>query len=58
MFIYPHCVAVINSLLLLVNEPEPDHAVRADVAEEFKKDNKKYLKTAEEFSKKHGEPRQ
>ena len=54
-FIY---VLVINSLLLLIHEPEPDHALRADIAEEFKKDKKKFIKNAEEFSKKHGEPRQ
>ncbi|XP_067935251.1 ubiquitin-conjugating enzyme E2 L3-like [Watersipora subatra] len=49
---------VVNSLLLLIHEPEPDHALRADIAEELKKDKKKFMKNAEEYSKKHGEPRQ
>jgi ubiquitin-conjugating enzyme E2 L3 len=33
--------------------PEPDHPLRSDVAQEFLKDNKKFMKTAEEFTKKH-----
>lgn len=50
--------AVVNSLLALIHEPEPDHALRADIGEEFRKDKKKFLKNAEEHTKKHGEPRQ
>jgi len=49
---------VVNSLLALIHEPEPDHALRADIGEEFRKDKKKFLKNAEEHTKKHGEPRQ
>ncbi|RCN25416.1 hypothetical protein ANCCAN_28871 [Ancylostoma caninum] len=45
------------ALLALIQEPEPDHALRADLAEEFNKDRKKFNKTAEEFTKKHAEKR-
>ncbi|KAK6027926.1 ubiquitin--protein ligase [Ostertagia ostertagi] len=43
------------ALLALIQEPEPDHPLRADLAEEFSKDRKKFNKTAEEFTKKHAE---
>merc|ERR1711925_61690 len=39
---------VIQSLVGLVNDPEPDHPLRADLAEEFTKDKK-----AEEFTMKN-----
>ncbi|VDM73186.1 unnamed protein product [Strongylus vulgaris] len=45
------------ALLALIHEPEPDHPLRADLAEEFSKDRKKFNKTAEEFTKKHAEKR-
>lgn len=45
------------ALLGLINEPEPDHPLRADLAEEFQKDKKKFYKTAEEHTKKHSEKR-
>ncbi|EYC46264.1 hypothetical protein Aduo_009275 [Ancylostoma duodenale] len=48
---------VMMALLALIQEPEPDHALRADLAEEFNKDRKKFNKTAEEFTKKHAEKR-
>jgi ubiquitin-conjugating enzyme E2 L3 len=48
---------VIQSLLDLISEPEPDHPLRADLAEEFTKDKKKFVKNAEEFTKKHAEKR-
>lgn len=44
-------------LINLINEPEPDHPLRPDLAEEFQKDKKKFLKNAEEFTKKHAEKR-
>ena len=50
-------VSVIQSLVALVNDPEPEHPLRADLAEEFTKDRKKFIKNAEEFTKKHGEKR-
>jgi len=51
-------ILVVAALIALINEPEPDHALRAEIAEEFRRDKKKYMKNAEEYCKKHGEPRQ
>lgn len=51
------CFAVVNSLVALINDPEPEHPLRADLAEEFTKDKKKFFKNAEEFTKKHSEKR-
>jgi len=48
---------VIQSLVALVNDPEPEHPLRADLAEEFTKDKKKFMKNAEEYTKKFGERR-
>ncbi|XP_060591114.1 ubiquitin-conjugating enzyme E2 L3-like [Ruditapes philippinarum] len=48
---------VINSLVSLVHTPEPEHPLRADVAEEYNKDRKKFLKNAQDFTKKNSEPR-
>ncbi|CAG0896745.1 unnamed protein product [Cyprideis torosa] len=48
---------VLLSLLALINEPEPEHPLRADIAEEYTRDKKKFLKNAEEFTKKHAEKR-
>lgn len=48
---------VILSLTTMVNNPEPNHPLRADLAEEYVKDRKKFLRNAEEFTKKHGEKR-
>jgi len=48
---------VIESLINLVNEPEPEHPLRADLAEEYQKDRKKFMKNAEEFTKKNSEKR-
>lgn len=44
---------VLVSLITLIEVPEPDHPLRSDIAQEFLKDNKKFMKTAEEFTKKH-----
>lgn len=53
-----NCVfAVIQALVALVNDPEPEHPLRADLAEEYIKDRKKFVKNAEEFTKKHSERR-
>lgn len=49
--------SVIESLIALVNDPEPEHPLRGDLAEEFLKDYKKFVKNAEEFTKKHSEKR-
>lgn len=48
---------VIQALIALVNDPEPEHPLRGDIAEEFLKDRRKFLKNAEEFTKKHAEKR-
>ena len=48
---------VIQALVALINEPEPDHPLRGDLAEEYSKDKRKFMKNAEEFTKKHGEKR-
>jgi len=41
----------------LVNDPEPEHPLRADLAEEYTKEKKKFIKNAQEFTKKFGERR-
>jgi len=48
---------VVQSLLDLISEPEPEHPLRAEIAEEYTKDRKKFLKNAEEFTKKNSEKR-
>lgn len=48
---------VIQALITLVNDPEPEHPLRADLAEEYSKDKKKFLKNADEFTRKHSEKR-
>jgi ubiquitin-conjugating enzyme E2 L3 len=48
---------VIQALVALVNDPEPEHPLRAELAEEYLKDKKKFFKTAEEHTKKHSEKR-
>ncbi|KAI1721123.1 ubiquitin-conjugating enzyme domain-containing protein [Ditylenchus destructor] len=47
----------IHSLISLISEPELDHPLRADLAEEYTKDKKKFFKSAEDYTKKHGEKR-
>jgi len=44
---------VLASLIALIELPEPDHPLRTDVAQEYLKDHKKFMKNAEEFTKKH-----
>ena len=48
---------VIQALVALLHDPDPGHFLRDDLAKEYRKDNKKFLKNAEKFTKKHGEPR-
>ncbi|XP_033503442.1 ubiquitin-conjugating enzyme E2 L3 [Epinephelus lanceolatus] len=48
---------VISNLVSLVNTPQPEHPLRADLAEEYSKDRAKFMKNAEEFTKKHSEKR-
>lgn len=35
-----------NALVLLIAEPEIDHPLRGDLAEEYQKDKKKFFKSA------------
>ena len=48
---------VIQALVALVQDPEPEHPLRADLAEEYTKDRKKFMKNAEEHTKKYAEKR-
>ncbi|XP_028319316.1 ubiquitin-conjugating enzyme E2 L3-like [Gouania willdenowi] len=48
---------VIQCLIGLVSIPQPEHPLRADLAEEFTKDRARFMRNAEEFTKKHGEKR-
>lgn len=48
---------VIQALVALVNDPEPEHPLRGDLAEEFTKDRKKFNKTAAEHAKLYAEKR-
>ena len=41
----------------LLVEPEPEHPLRGDLAEEYIRDKKKFMKTAEEYTKKYSEKR-
>jgi len=49
--------SVIKALIALVNDPEPEHPLRAELAEEYLKDRKKFFKNAEDYAKKFGEKR-
>jgi len=49
--------SVIQALIALVNDPEPEHPLRAELAEEYLKDRKKFFKNAEDYAKKFGEKR-
>ena len=50
-------ISVLQSLVSLIHEPEPEHPLRADLAEEYTKDKKKFMKNAEENVKKFAEKR-
>ena len=57
MIIYTHYIVVIQALAALVNDPEPEHPLRGDLAEEFTKDRDKFNKNAKEYTKKYAESR-
>ncbi|VDM04600.1 unnamed protein product [Schistocephalus solidus] len=48
---------IIQKLLAMLADPEIEHPLRADLAEEYAKDKNKFFKNAEEFTKKHAEKR-
>lgn len=50
-------LSVIQALAALVNDPEPEHPLRGDLAEEFTKDRKKFNKNAEDQTIKYAEKR-
>ncbi|EDX18508.1 ubiquitin-conjugating enzyme E2-18 kDa [Drosophila simulans] len=50
-------VQVVQSLLELINEPEPEHPLRVDLAKEFLKDREEFVKNAEDYTEKHSEKR-
>lgn len=43
--------------MALVHSPEPEHPLRGDLAEEYTKDKKKFMKNAEDYTKKYAEKR-
>uniref|UniRef100_A0AC34R861 UBC core domain-containing protein n=2 Tax=Panagrolaimus sp. JU765 TaxID=591449 RepID=A0AC34R861_9BILA len=46
---------ILQSLLSLIMEPDLEHPLRADLAEEYQHDKKKFFKNAEDFTKKYSE---
>uniref|UniRef100_A0A7E4UUZ7 E2 ubiquitin-conjugating enzyme n=1 Tax=Panagrellus redivivus TaxID=6233 RepID=A0A7E4UUZ7_PANRE len=48
---------VLQCLISMIVEPDFDHPLRSDLAKEYQSDKKKFLKAAEEFTKKHAEKR-
>ncbi|KAJ6652619.1 hypothetical protein lerEdw1_011271 [Lerista edwardsae] len=48
---------VIQALIMLVNKPEPAYPLRADLAEEFDKDKKRFLSKAEDHTRTFSEKR-
>ncbi|XP_006890943.1 PREDICTED: ubiquitin-conjugating enzyme E2 L3-like [Elephantulus edwardii] len=48
---------VIQSLIALVNHPQPEHPLWVDLAKVYSKDRKKFCKNPEESTEKYGEKR-
>lgn len=46
---------VLEAVASMVDCPQPDHPMRAQLAEEYIKNKKKFLKNAEEFTIKYAE---
>uniref|UniRef100_A0A4X2M1I2 UBC core domain-containing protein n=1 Tax=Vombatus ursinus TaxID=29139 RepID=A0A4X2M1I2_VOMUR len=46
-----------DQVIALVNDPQPEYLLWADLAEEYSKNCKKFCKKAEEFTKKYGRKR-
>ncbi|XP_077592768.1 ubiquitin-conjugating enzyme E2 L3a isoform X2 [Stigmatopora nigra] len=49
--------AVIQCLISLVNVPQPERPLRAELANEYTENRTQFLKNAEEFTRRHGETR-
>ncbi|XP_006881924.1 PREDICTED: ubiquitin-conjugating enzyme E2 L3-like [Elephantulus edwardii] len=48
---------VILSLVALISEPEPEHPLRADLAQEYKTDREQFYRNAEDFTRMFAERR-
>lgn len=48
---------VVQALIALINDPEPEHPLRTDLAEEYLRDRKKFMRNAEDYTRKNGEKR-
>ncbi|XP_072106336.1 ubiquitin-conjugating enzyme E2 L3-like, partial [Mobula birostris] len=48
---------VIESLVQLIENPEPEHPLRTELAEEYSKDREKFQRNAEEHTRKYSEKR-
>ncbi|KAI0982602.1 hypothetical protein GJ496_006867 [Pomphorhynchus laevis] len=48
---------IIQNLITMINEPQPNHPLRSDVADLYLNNNKKFMKIAEEYTLHHAEPR-
>lgn len=44
---------VIQALMALINDPEPEHPLRSDLAKDFVEDKDKFMKNAREHTAKH-----
>ncbi len=53
--IYLH--TVIQALVALVHDPEPEHPLRGDLAEEYTRDKAAFCKKAQDHTLKHAEKR-
>lgn len=53
----PHLYTVLTAIAQLINEPNAADPINNEAAEMYMSDNKKFLKTAEEWVKKHAEKR-
>ncbi|OON13610.1 ubiquitin--protein ligase [Opisthorchis viverrini] len=50
-----NCTIVLQALVAMLHSPETERALRSELAEEYMKDMKKFMKNAEEFTRKHAE---
>ena len=53
----PLLSAVIQALVALVHDPEPEHPLRGDLAEEYSKHRDRFYKNAEDHTRKYAEKR-
>ena len=48
---------ILAALVALIHDPDPVHFIREDIAHEFTTDKKKFMKNAEEHTKRYSEKR-